>query len=268
MTLLGSTPSDTMLAVRDRHFAPSVLSPFADDLARRLSRLNNGPLLEIAAGTGVLTQAIASALSAGLTIIATDPSQDMVDHALSKPGMARVIWQQADPLALPFNDATFGIVTCLFSVATLAEPVRVFKQARRVMKQSGRFVFTVPAGIAHNPVAAGLQDALNDFFPAGPPRFIADRLHGYASNETIDDDLTEAGFTDAIYTTVDLPFAADARDVAIGYCLGTPLHAEIERRSTDSTEPVIQAATLALEQRFGAGQIQSTMRCHVISAAG
>jgi SAM-dependent methyltransferase len=269
MTLLDRLPSNAMLAVCDRHFAPSVLSPFADDLARRLSRFNNGPLLEIAAGTGVLTQAIASALSAGLTLIATDPAQDIVEHAMQKPGMARVIWQQADPLALPFADATFGIVACLTGVATLASPVQAFKQVRRVLKPGGRFVFSVPGNIRHNPVASCLQAALNDSFPDTPPRFIADGLHGYANNEIIDDDLTEAGFTDAIYTTVELPFAvASARDIAIGYCLGTLVRADLEQRTAGNIEPILHAATLALEQRFGAGVIQSTMRAHVVSAAG
>src|SRR5690242_13845458 len=102
MTLLGRIIPNTMLAAHDRHFAPSILSPFADDMARRLARMNIGPLLEIGAGTGTLTQAIASALSVGMTVIATDPNAEMVAYASNKPGMTRIIWQQADPLDLPF----------------------------------------------------------------------------------------------------------------------------------------------------------------------
>jgi ubiquinone/menaquinone biosynthesis C-methylase UbiE len=270
MTLLSRIPLDGMLAVRDRYFAPTVLLPFADDMARRLARLSIGPVLEIAAGTGVLTQAIALSLSAGMTIVATDPSADMIRHASSRPGMARVAWQQADPLALTFKDATFGIITCHVRIATMPDRVRAFREARRVMKQGGRFVFSVLGSLQHNPVAACLQEAMDATFPADPPRFIADGPHGYANQQTIDDDLTTAGFTDAIYTVVDLPFvAASARDVALGYCLGTPLRSEIELRiSGDSVEPVLQAATLALQQRFGAGAIESTMRAQFISAAG
>jgi hypothetical protein len=65
MTLFSELPLNTSPTVRDRYFAPPVLSPFADDMAHRLARLSIGPLLEIAADTGVLTQAMASALSAG-----------------------------------------------------------------------------------------------------------------------------------------------------------------------------------------------------------
>ncbi len=269
MTLLGRITTDANLAAHDRYFAPGVLSPFADDLARRLARLSIGPLLEIAAGTGVLTEAIASALSAGMTILATDPNPDAVAYAKTKPGMTRVIWQLAEPHALPFQDTTFGIVTCQFRVATLGDPVGIFKQARRVMKQGGRFMFSVPGALRHNPVAACVQAAIEQFFPTDAPRHIADGLHGYADNGVIDDDLTDAGFTDAIYTVVDLPFvAASAHEVATGYCLGTSLRTDLELRTSNDPDVVVRAVTQALEQRFGTGVIESSMRAHVISAAG
>ena len=268
--LYPAAPSpDSLVAIRDHYLAPSLLAPFAEDMARRLSRINIGPLLETSADTGVLTQAIASATSAGLTIVATDPSLEMVEHASTKPGMARINWQTADPHALPFADASFGIVTSHFSVACLSDRVLLFQEARRVMKQAGRFVFSVPGHLRHNPVAQCVQEAMQALFPVNPPRFVGHVFHGYADNEAVDDDLTAAGFTDAIYTTVALPYAAaSARDVAMGYCRGTPLRMEIEARAPGDTERVTRAATAALERRFGTGPIATTMRAHVVSAAG
>jgi SAM-dependent methyltransferase len=262
-------PIDATLAIRDRYLAPSLLAPFADDMARRLSRISMGPLLETYADTGILTQAMASAMSAGLTIIATDPSAEMVAFASMKSGMARVTWQEADPAALPFPDATFGIVTSLFGVVAILDRVRAFVEARRVMKPGGRFVFSVPTHIRHNPVADCLQDAIADLFSSDPPRFVGHILHGYGDSQAIDDDLTQAGFTDAIYTSMDLPFAAaSARDVAVGYCLGTPLRLEIEARAPEGTGRVIAAVATELEKRFGTGPIEASMRAHLISAAG
>lgn len=265
----GGIQAEPWTAVRDRYLGPSVLGPFADDMAQRLSRLSLGPLLETAADTGLLTRAIASSVSAGLTIIATDPSDALVQYAAGKPGTARVIWQAADPCSLPFEAATFGIVACQFGVAALADRVQAFREARRVMKRSARFVFNVPAQLRHNPVAARVQQAMEQLFPDDPPGYLAKVLHGYAETEAIDDDLTLAGFTDAIYTVVDLPYAAaSARDAAIGYCLGTPLRAEIEARSAGDAEPVVDAVAAALRRRFGTGGIHATMRAHVVSAAG
>lgn len=269
MTGSRTVPADGLLADRDRYFGPSVLSPFADDMARRLARLNFGPLLETAADTGLLTEAIAACMPAGLTIIATDPSDTRVRHAAAKPGMARVTWRTADPCALPFRDATFGVVACQFGVMPLADRVAGFREARRVMQPDARFVFNVPARIRHNPVAARVQQAIEALFPVDPPNYLPRVLHGYAENEAIDDDLTLAGFTDAIYTSVELPYAAaSAGDAARGYCLGTPLRTEIEARASGGIEDVVASVAAALKRRFGGGSIDTTMRAHVISAAG
>jgi len=258
-----------MLSIRDQYLSPSLLAPFADDMARRLSRLSAGPMLETCADTGVLTQAIAAAMSVGITIIATDQDAEPIEYASLKPGMARITWQPADPLDLPYFDKTFGIVACHFGINMMTDRVRAFREARRVMKIGGRFVFSVPAHIRHNPVAHCIQDVMDALFPTDPPRFVGHVLHGYHDNEVIDDGLTEAGFTDAIYTAVELPFAAaSARDIAIGYCFGTKLLEEIEARAPGEAERITDATVAALEQRFGTGAIEASMRAHIISASG
>lgn len=262
-------PDNSLLAIRERYLGPSLLSPFADDIAQRLSRLTVGPLLETMADIGLCTQAIASTVSAGLTIVATDPSEVLLRHARKRPGTSRVIWQIADPCALPFEPATFGIVVCQFGVMALPDRVLALREARRVIKPGGRFVFNVPAHIRHSPVAACIQQSMQELFPSDPPGYLLKVMHGYAENEAVDDDLTVAGFTDAIYTTVDLPYAASStHDAALGYCMGTPLRLEIEARAAGDSEPTVQAVAAALHRHFGAGRIETLMRAHVISASG
>jgi SAM-dependent methyltransferase len=269
MTSSGTRPDDSLLGTRERYLGPSLLSPFADDMAQRLSRLSVGPLLEILADIGLSTQAIAASVSAGMTFIATDPSDALLRHACKKPGTSRVIWRIADPCALPFEPATFGLVACQFGVMALTDHVLAFREARRVMKPGARFVFNVPAHIRYSPVAARVQQSMEELFPSNPPGYLAKVLHGYTENEVVDDDLTLAGFTDALYTTVDLPYAAaSARDAAIGYCLGTPLRYEIEARAVGESERAVEAVAAALKRRFGAGPIEASMRAHVISASG
>jgi hypothetical protein len=66
-----------------------------------------------------------------------------------------------------------------------------------------------------------------------------------------------------------LPYAAaSARDVAMGYCLGTPLRLEIEVRAPGTTEHVTQATAAALEKHFGMGPIMTNMRAHIVAASG
>jgi SAM-dependent methyltransferase len=250
-----------------RHLGPCLLLPFAEDLARRLSRLNTGPLLEIAAGTGELTQALAESISAGVAITATDPDRQLIEAARRRGGSARVTWQQADPALLPFQDRNFGIIACQFAIATMPNRALVLREARRIMRPGGRFVFSVPGALRHNPVVECIQAALHSLFPADPPEFLAHGLHGYAEDDMIDDDLTAAGFTEAMYTNVDLPFVAPAEETALGHILGTPLRSEVERRAPDMLADAVAHVGEALRRRFRSDTIRASMRAIVVSAS-
>src|SRR6266702_978792 len=84
----------------DRLLVPLIFQPYATDLAERLAALDPQSVLETAAGTGVLTRAIASRLSARVRIVATDLNQPMLGLAAAKqPDASRIDWRQADALA-------------------------------------------------------------------------------------------------------------------------------------------------------------------------
>ena len=102
----GSIPE-----IYERFLVPLIFESYALDLAERLAKTRPQDVLETAAGTGVLTRAIASRVPSHARIVATDLNQPMLDHArtrLSHDG--RVEWRQADALALPFADQTFDAV--------------------------------------------------------------------------------------------------------------------------------------------------------------
>src|SRR5215469_14013615 len=105
----GSVP-----ALYDRYLGPLIFAPYAADLARRVGAAAPSRILETACGTGIVTRAIAAALSDAAELVATDLNQPMLDHAAAQPGAARAVWRQADALALPFDDASFDIVVCQF----------------------------------------------------------------------------------------------------------------------------------------------------------
>src|SRR6185437_244922 len=95
----GSIP-----ALYDRYMGPLLFEPYARETAARLDDLKSGALLETAAGTGIVTQALAERLPPTVDIVATDLNQAMIDFAATKPGLARAKLRQADALALPFED--------------------------------------------------------------------------------------------------------------------------------------------------------------------
>src|SRR5690349_4338367 len=97
----------TLAEYYDRYLVPMMFAPYAEVVADHAKRLSPRRVLETAAGTGIVTEALARTLSADAVITATDFKQAMIDVGKSRPGMARVNWRQADAMRLPFADAAF-----------------------------------------------------------------------------------------------------------------------------------------------------------------
>ena len=92
----GSIPE-----IYERFLVPLIFESYALDLAKRVTKSAPQDVLETAAGTGVLTRALASRLPESTRITATDLNQPMLDHAAARqPNNRRIAWQQADALAL------------------------------------------------------------------------------------------------------------------------------------------------------------------------
>ena len=92
--------------------------------------------------------------------------------------------------------------------------------------------------------------------------------YGYYDTGLIAEQLRTAGFGLISTETVErLSHAPSARDLAIGFCQGSPLRSEIEARAAPRLEEATDAATQALLARFGAGPIVGKMRAYVFSAS-
>ena len=260
----GSIPQ-----IYDRLLVPMIFEPYARDLARRIKGHNPGDLLETAAGTGVVTGALASLLPE-TRIVASDLNEPMLAQAKARLiDHPQITWQQADALALPFDDRRFDIVACQFGVMFFPDRVKGYSEARRVLKPGGRFFFNVWDRIADNEFADVVTEALSDVFPHDPPRFLARTPHGYCDVDQIRDDLMRSGFTDITIEPLEHKSrAASPRAPAVAYCQGTPLRGEIEARGAPGLEAATTAAAEALARRFGDGPIDGRTRALVISAAG
>ena len=242
----GSIPD-----IYDRLLVPLIFEPYATDLAKRVAEAKPQLVLETAAGTGAVTRALASSLK-DARIVATDLNQPMLDHARSRQsGDKRIEWRQADALELPFKDQTFDAVACQFGLMFFPDKVQGYREARRVLKPSGRFFFSVWDRISENEFADVVTQALATFFPQDPPRFLARTPHGYCDTNRIREEMSRAGFGTVSIDVVDARSkASSARDVAVAYCQGTPLRNEIEARDATALEDATNQPENALAERF------------------
>jgi len=251
----------------ETYLVPLIFEPYAADLATRLASRSLTRVLEIAAGTGVVTRALASVLPKNVSIVATDLNQAMLDQA-SAVGTQRVVeWRQADAMQLPFGDATFDAVVCQFGVMFFPEKSQAFSEARRVLRPGGVFIFNVWDRIEENEFVDTVTTALKSVFPQDPPRFMTRTPHGYYDRSTIEQDLENGGFTalPQISTLAARSRATSARVPAIAYCQGTPLRNEIEARDASRLGEATDIAAEAIAQRFGRGAVDGKIQAHIVT---
>jgi SAM-dependent methyltransferase len=260
----GSIP-----ALYDRYLGPMLFEPYAVDLATRVKTFAPLAVLETAAGTGIVTARLADVLSDDTGITATDLNQAMIDTAAAKIASDRITWQACDAMRLPFADGAFDCVLCQFGVMFFPSKVEAFKEARRVLKPGGTFLFNVWDRIECSPIFLTIADTIAERYPADPPNFPRRTPYGHHDVQTILDHLGEAGFADVAFDVVTLRSVCPTpRDAAIGVCQGSPLRSEIEARDPTGLDAATDAAVAALAARFGDGPMESTMQAIVFTAAG
>ena len=252
-------------AIYDRYLVPLIFEHYAGDMANRLKSRSLTRILEVAAGTGVLTRAMASALPASVPIVATDRNAPMLTHAAAVGTSRPVEWRQADAMALPFDDSSFDVVVCQFGVMFFPDKRQAFAEAHRVLAPGGVFAFNVWDRIEENVFADIVTDALASVFPDDPPRFMARTPHGYHDRRAVERDLVAGGFdrTAEIVTLEATSRAPSFRDPAIAYCQGTPLRDEIVLRDARGLNRATDVAAEAVAERFGRGAVAAKMQAHV-----
>jgi SAM-dependent methyltransferase len=248
----------------DRILVPVMFEPFALDLAERLRGMTAGDVLEIAAGTGIVTRALARLLPSEVAITATDLNPAMLARAKSHPGLERVRWQEADALALPFADRSFNRVLCQFGVMFFPDKRAGFRQVCRVLRPGGRFVFNVWGDREGSPFDLAAT-VVGDFLGREPASLISPP---YNDIHLVQADLTAAGFSAINCETVTKVIrSGSAREAAISMTHGGMIRAAIEAQMPDRLAEITEATAAAIEARFGSGPVEAPLGALVFAAA-
>ena len=253
-------------ALYESHLVPLIFEPYAVDLAARLASRPVTRVLEIAAGTGVVTRHLAAALPANVEIVSTDLNQSMLDEA-STVGTARPVeWRQADAMRLPFPDGSFDAIVCQFGCMFFPDKRSAFAEARRVLKPGGVLLFNAWDRIEENEFGDIVNNTVATLFPADPPRFLPRTPYGYHDRATIERDVASGfGVAPIIETVAKRSRAVSARIPAVAFCQGTPLRSEIEARDASRLAEATDVATEAIAELFGRGAVDGKIQAHVVT---
>lgn len=229
---VGSIPENY-----DTGLGPHIFEPFANDLARRIGAIAPMSVLELAAGTGIVSRSIKDALPGGATLLVTDLNEPMLEVARSKFSDSEAVsFEAVDATDLPYPDATFDVVACQFGVMFFPDKPRHYAEALRVLKPGGKYLFNAWGSWADNRFGELGFEVTRRRYPENPPEFYKVPF-SYHDRAEIEGALAAAGF--ASITVEEVRFSDPIKsvtDFSRGLVFGNPGSAEIEQRGGNCEE--------------------------------
>jgi ubiquinone/menaquinone biosynthesis C-methylase UbiE len=244
----------------DRELGPVLFEPFARDLAGRV----DGPrVLEVASGTGVVTRILRERLPKEASIVATDLNPAMLDYAQARlSGRQGIEFRVADAQELPFPDGSFDTAVCQFGIMFVPDKDRAAREALRVLRPGGRFVFSTWDRMERNAFMRLTHETLIALFPADPPLFYSVPF-SYSDPAEVRSLLARNGFAKVTVENVKKEARAPhAFGLASGLIDGNPVSLAIEERG-GSLKQVVATLEGNFRREFGADPLVSTFQAWV-----
>ena len=251
----------------DRYLGPLLFHPYADDLVARLPVTHGMRVLEIACGTGIVTERLLRRLAGQGTLVATDLNDAMIAHARTRiPDDPALEWRQADGMSLPFPDRAFDAAVCEFGLMFFPDKAKGVREAFRVLRPGGLYLFNVWDRIERHPVARITHETLRAFFPQDPPQFYQTPF-GLHDTAVVRGFLDGAGFVDVTCVTVEkVGESPSAVEAAIGLVEGNPVYGTIMERRPEALGEITAAVARQAAAELGDHPLRCPLSAHVFSA--
>lgn len=245
---------------------PVLFEDYARDLVERVRELTPTRVLELAAGTGVVSRKLRDALPERALMVITDLNAPMLDVARAKfePG-ENVVFATSDAMKLDFPDSDFDLIVSQFGVMFFPDKRVAFREALRVLRPNGIYVFNTWATMEENPYARIVNEVMQHWFPENPPVFYRVPF-SYGDPEVVKADAMAAGFTRVAFETVSLrQRVADYGQFSKGLIYGNPVINEINAARSVNAETVRAEVVRGLEEAFGPAPATMPLKAHVFA---
>jgi len=249
----------------DSILGPAQFEAFAADLMRRIPVRPKGDVLELACGTGIVTQRLRERVDSTFRLVATDISDAMLAYARNKV-RGKIDWRVADAAALSFKDETFGAVVCALGVMFVPDKPKLFSEMRRVLIEGGMLLFNCWDRLELNPHAQAASSVMQELFPGDAEMDFSKIPYSFNDEAAIRGLLDGARFRNVeierVKLQVDCP---SAKTFATGQIRGTPRSVLIEKKG-GKVEEVIEKVAERLAKAGGAEPFRVVANVLVVRA--
>lgn len=248
----------------DRCLGPMLFMPFAREMGEGLRFFPGIRILELAAGTGIVSAEIAKRLPADGQLVVTDLNEPMLEIAKTKIDAANVEFRQADACELPFEDASFDAVVCQFGLMFFPDKDKALREILRVLKPGGVLRFNVWDHLDHNQTSLTIYQTVSELFPQNPPQFMLVPFSLYDVDAVVGL-VKAAGFEVVNQKTVQFPSESESVELAVeGGLQGNPMAAELEALGPGSLERAQEALREKFRSKFGDHPMRASIQAHII----
>jgi ubiquinone/menaquinone biosynthesis C-methylase UbiE len=259
LTFGGSIPK-----IYDEVLGPVYFEPYAIETAERVSRLNPFGLLETACGTGRVTVHLRNKIKGNIT--ATDINPQMMAIAKHKLQGKEITWQLADATALPFENESFDCIVSQFGVMFYPDKALGMKEAYRILKPGGTFIFTVWGKLEANPMSATGREIVGEYFKNDiPPSYKT----AYSMHDVLEvkDIVRKSGFKNITEEVLTKECTCDSAWVmAAGLVEGNQIVNAIREKDESAIGILKEKVFETLVKRYGDHPCQTTMQAIVFTA--
>lgn len=178
------------LAAEYEHGMARITGIHAPDIVAALALEGGGRALDVAAGTGAVTEPLAGRVGPEGGVVAIDVARGMLGFARARlDGCACVRYTLASAEELPFGDASFDGAACGFGIQHMANADAALRELRRVLRPGGRCATAVWAEVGKD-----IKTPINEAFVAMSGQRLSPGQDSWAVQDALAARLRRAGF--------------------------------------------------------------------------